>query len=182
VVAADMSDADGHPAELDVEPILEDDVGRNNLDDSRRGQFFLDVRNVLRGGMAGGGALVEPFVAPIHRRQLDQPLSSQCMGDHLPAQLCPAEDVIPVGMRIDHSARARCCLCPQCVQERPCVSLRRSSVQHERASIADDPAHRRTVRRARWHPVDVLGDLGQYAHRPILENVPRAVTFGGNGI
>jgi hypothetical protein len=49
--------------------------------------------------MSGGHALVEPFVAPVHHRQLDQLRSGQCLGDHLPVQLGPAEDVIPVGMR-----------------------------------------------------------------------------------
>src|SRR4051794_6429442 len=163
-----MSDVHSHPAELDVEPVLEDDVGWSNLDRSWRGQFFLDVRGVLRGSKAAGDALVERFVAPVSRRQLDQPPSGRYLGDHLPAHLDSAEDVIPVGMRVDHRAWPRCALCTQCVQESPCVSPRRSSVQHERAPIADYAAHGRTVRLARRHPVDVLADLGQYAHWPVI--------------
>jgi hypothetical protein len=46
--------------------------------------------------MAVGNALLEPFIAPVHRRELDKPLSGQCMGDHLSAQLGTTEDVIPV--------------------------------------------------------------------------------------
>jgi hypothetical protein len=35
VVAADMLDADGYTAELDVEPVVEDDVSRSNLHAAR---------------------------------------------------------------------------------------------------------------------------------------------------
>src|SRR5439155_22274051 len=81
-------------------------------------------------------------------------------------------------MRVDHRARAGCALGPQGAQERPCVSLRRSSVQHECAPIADYRAHRGSIRRTRRHPIDVFGDLRECAHRSAFEEVPRTVTFG----
>ena len=160
-----------------IRPVLEDDVGWSDLDRSWRWQFFLDVLSVLRRCLAGGDALVERFVAPAHRRQLDQLLGSRRMGDHLPAARLPAEDVTsaPGGSACSPPRSGGLRPCPQCLQERPCVSLRRSSVQHERAPFADYPAHRRPVRRAWRHPVDVLADLGQYAHGAHLEDAPRTV-------
>jgi hypothetical protein len=40
---------DGHTAEIDLDPIVEDDVGGDNLDRSRRGQLRLDGLDMLPG-------------------------------------------------------------------------------------------------------------------------------------
>jgi len=67
-----MSDADSHSAELDVEPAVENDVSWSNIDRSWRGHLCLDVRGVLQGSIAGGNAPLEPLVAPVRGRQLDE--------------------------------------------------------------------------------------------------------------
>src|SRR4051812_14115598 len=65
-------------------------------------------------------------------------------------------------MRVDDNAGLCDALFAQPVEDRPGVSPRRSSVEHERAPIAGDRAHRRPIRRAGRHPVDVLADLLQH--------------------
>ena len=57
------------------------------------------------------------------------------MSDHMRAQLGPAEDVIPVRVRVDHRAWARRVLYPKCIQEHP-------------GMVRDDPASSMSVFRS----------------------------------
>src|SRR3954447_25781923 len=88
------------------------------------------------------------------------------MGYHHPVQLGTTQNVIPVRVGVDDRARPGYVLPHQRVQELPRMSARRPGVQHEGAAITHDRADRWTVRRAGRHPIDVLADLREFAHRP----------------
>jgi aryl-alcohol dehydrogenase-like predicted oxidoreductase len=165
VVAADVVYVDGHTAEIDLDPIVEDDVGGNNLDRTRRGQLRLDGLDMLQGREAGGKAPLEPVVAPVSFRQLHQPPCGQCMGDHESAYLRAAENVVPMGVRVDDGVWPHTVLGQETDEERARVCGRRPGVQHERVSIAHDCAQRGPVGRTGRHPIDVLSDLRQHVHR-----------------
>ena len=101
VVAAEMPHVDDDAAEVEVDAVLVDDVGRSDLDGPRRRQLRLHVRAVLRGCKPLGDAPVEPCVAPVSRGQLVERLGSQRLGNDEPAHLGAAQDVIPVSVRVD---------------------------------------------------------------------------------
>ena len=164
MVAAHVPYLDRDLAEVELEPVLKDDVGRSDLDAARRRQLRLDVRSVVGRCLAGPNARVESLVAPVRRGQLAQLLCRRRMSDDQSAERGPAEDVIPVRVCVDHGARRRDSLCRQRLQEQPCVSLRRTGVEHQRAPIADHGTQRRPVGLARRQPVDVLGDPRQRVH------------------
>ncbi len=123
--------------------MLEDDVGPRNLDAARRRQLVLDVRGVLRRGQPRRDAPVEPVVAPVSPRELDEQLGGGRLRDHDPTELGSAEHVIPVGVRVRNRGRRCGALVRERVEDLARVGPRRSRVQHERAPVADDGAHRR---------------------------------------
>ena len=109
VVAADVTNANCHATEIDLDAVVEDDVGGSDLDGPRRRQLILHVRSVVRRGKPSGYVPVETFVAPVSFRHLDQPLGRQRMRDHDPTHLGAAEDVIPSrsACRRPHSGSCR---------------------------------------------------------------------------
>jgi hypothetical protein len=70
VIAADVLDEDPHAAEVELEPVLEHDLGGSNAIVSGRRQLFLDVLGVLRRCMTSGDSRSKRLVAPIRRSQL----------------------------------------------------------------------------------------------------------------
>jgi hypothetical protein len=86
------------------------------------------------------------------------------MGDHKPSHFDPAEDMIPVGVRVNDRARPRTSQHQELAQKRACVRDRGSSIEHDRAAVADNRTNGRPVGRPRRHPVDVFSDLRQRAH------------------
>src|ERR687897_164812 len=99
MVAPDVPYADGHAAELDVEPIAKHDVGWGNPNLARRGQLLLDVGGVPRGDQAGGDAALERLVTPIGNRELGQRVGRKGLRDDVSADLGRSKDVIPMGVR-----------------------------------------------------------------------------------
>ena len=93
-------------------------MSAGNLDRSRRGQLRLDGLDMLQRREAGGEAPLEPVVAPVSFRQLHQPPSGQCMSDHESAYLRAAENVVPVGVRVDDGARPHTALGQETDEER----------------------------------------------------------------
>ena len=94
-------------AEVDFDLFVEDDVGGGDLDRSWRRHLCLDMRSMLRGRKSCANAPVKAVVAPIPFGELGQALSGQCVRDHDPAHLGPAEHVLPMPVGVDDRIRAR---------------------------------------------------------------------------
>ena len=100
----------GCTSELDLEAVVEDHIGRSDLDGPRRRQFFPHIRGVFGRRLAGGDAAVETFIAPVHRRERDKSFGGQCVSDDWGVDLDPAKDVIPMRVRVYDRERVCCVL------------------------------------------------------------------------
>jgi hypothetical protein len=67
VVAADVANVDADAAEVELETVVEDDVGGRDPNVTRRRQLRLDVFGVLPRALACCDAAVERLVAPVGR-------------------------------------------------------------------------------------------------------------------
>ena len=175
VVAADVANLDGDPAELEVEPLLEQGVRARDPHVPRRRHLRLDVRRVLRAPLARLDPRVERLVAPVGRGELGQRDVGQLVCDHGRAHLDRAEDVIPVGVREHDCDRRRDALGGERVEEEAGMCIRGAGVEHQRGVLADDSAQRRPVGLRRRQPVHVLADPLQAAH---LDTVVRGAQRG----
>ena len=165
VVAADVANLDGDPAELEVEPILEQGVRPRDPDVPRCRHLLLDVRRVLRAPLSRFDPRVERLVAPVGRGELGQGEVRQPVREYGRAHLDSAEDVIPVGVREHDRDRRRDALGGERVKEEAGVCVRGAGVEHQRGVLADDRAQRRSVGLRRRQPVHVVADPLQAAHR-----------------
>jgi hypothetical protein len=140
VVAADMAHAEGDGAELEVEPFLEDDVGRSDANFPWSRELLLDVRSVGRTGLACRDAPVESLVAPVHSRDLDQGRRREPVCQDTRVERVRAEDVIPVRVCEDDVARRSDAFRPQRSEEAQGMWGRGAGVEPRRSPRPDDRA------------------------------------------
>jgi hypothetical protein len=140
VVPADVARPDGDAAELEVEPFLEDDVGGSDTNFPWSRKFLFDVRGMGGAGLACRHAPVERFVAPVHRRELDQGRRRKAVCDHTRVERRRAEHVIPVRVREDYVARQTDAFRRERAKEAQGVCGRGTGVEPRRSPRPDDRA------------------------------------------